>query len=130
MILRGEMLVFIMIYNLQFSQTNSDFNMKQKLLESWDGFPGGDGSDDILFDLYSETGEDSHEDDELETDLDENIIILPFFSNEELSLRNYCQQLSMLQCQQLNQIIYSCIYLVSFTFISFKTSVYLISFIV
>ena len=80
------MLVFIMIYNnLQFSHTNTDFNLKQKLLESWDGFPGGDGSDDILFDLYSDDSEKSQGDD---ADLDENIIILPFFSNEELSLRN------------------------------------------
>ena len=84
-----------MMYCLvQVSHQTSNKYLHQKLLESWDGFsdaPSDNSSDDgdnageIVIDFYSELVK-GHNEDENEVK-DDNIIILPFFSDEELTLR-------------------------------------------
>ena len=87
-----------MMYCLvQVSHQTSDNYLHQKLLESWDGFSdapsdtGTDNSDDgdnageIVIDFYSDLIKGQNEDANKEQD--DNIIILPFFSDEELTLR-------------------------------------------
>ena len=76
------LLIFYVIYNIQFSHQDSNFHLKQKLLESWDGFTDDNGGE-IVIDFYSDEKKNY-----LNTDQDENIVILPFFSDEELTLRN------------------------------------------
>ena len=76
---------FLVIYNIQISQQQQDssnFHLKQKLLESWDGFTDDNGGE-IVIDFYSDEKKNY-----LNTDQDENIVILPFFSDEEFTLRN------------------------------------------
>ena len=88
----------LMMYCLvQVSHQTSDKYLHQKLLESWDGFSdapsdtGTDNSDDgdnageIVIDFYSDLIKGQNEDANKEQD--DNIIILPFFSDEELTLR-------------------------------------------
>ena len=87
----------LMMYCLvQVSHQTSDKYLHQKLLESWDGFSDaasdtdsdnsdGDNAGEIVIDFYSELIKDQKEDANKEQD--DNIIILPFFSDEELTLR-------------------------------------------
>ena len=87
----------LMIYCLlQVSHQTSDKYLHQKLLESWDGFSDapsdtdtdnseGDNAGEIVIDFYSEMIKGQNEDANKEQD--DNIIILPFFSDEELTLR-------------------------------------------
>ena len=87
----------LMMYCLvQVSHQTSDKYLHQKLLESWDGFSDapsdtdsdnsdGDNAGEIVIDFYSELIKDQKEDAKKEQD--DNIIILPFFSDEELTLR-------------------------------------------
>ena len=73
---------FFVIYNIHISQQqDSNFHLKQKLLESWDGFTDDNGGE-IVIDFYSDDKKNY-----LNTDQEENIVILPFFSDEELTLR-------------------------------------------
>ena len=86
-----------MMYCLvQVSHQTSDKYLHQKLLESWDGFSDapsdtdsdngdGDNAGEIVIDFYSELvkGQKKH----AKKEQDDNIIILPFFSDEELTLR-------------------------------------------
>ena len=86
-----------MMYCLvQVSHQTSDKYLHQKLLESWDGFSDApsdtdsdngdaDNAGEIVIDFYSELIKDQKEDAKKEQD--DNIIILPFFSDEELTLR-------------------------------------------
>ena len=86
-----------MMYCLvQVSHQTSDKYLHQKLLESWDGFSDapsdadsdnsdGDNAGEIVIDFYSELIKDQKED--VKKEQDDNIIILPFFSDEELTLR-------------------------------------------
>ena len=81
---------------VQVSHQTTNKYLHQKLLESWDGFsdapsddPGnsedGDNAGEIVIDFYSELVKGQNEDaNEVQ---DDNIIILPFFSDEELTLR-------------------------------------------
>ena len=87
-----------MMYCLvQVSHQTSNKYLHQKLLESWDGFSDapsdntdnssddGDNAGEIVIDFYSELVKGQNED---ENEVkDDNIIILPFFSDEELTLR-------------------------------------------
>ena len=87
----------LMMYCLvQVSHQTSDKYLHQKLLESWDGFSDapsdtdsdngdGDNAGEIVIDFYSELvkGQKKH----AKKEQDDNIIILPFFSDEELTLR-------------------------------------------
>ena len=87
----------LMMYCLvQVSHQTSDKYLHQKLLESWDGFSDapsdtdsdnsdGDNAGEIVIDFYSELIKDQKED--VKKEQDDNIIILPFFSDEELTLR-------------------------------------------
>ena len=81
---------------VQVSHQTSDKYLHQKLLESWDGFSDapsdtdsdnsdGDNAGEIVIDFYSELvkGQKKH----AKKEQDDNIIILPFFSDEELTLR-------------------------------------------
>ena len=77
---------------VQVSHQTSDKYLHQKLLESWDGFSDapdnsddGDNAGEIVIDFYSELIKGQNEDANKEQD--DNIIILPFFSDEELTLR-------------------------------------------
>ena len=86
-----------MMYCLvQVSHQTSDKYLHQKLLESWDGFSDapsdtdsdnsdGDNAGEIVIDFYSELIKGQKKDSKKEQD--DNIIILPFFSDEELTLR-------------------------------------------
>ena len=79
------------------SHQTSDKYLHQKLLESWDGFSDapsdidtdnsddGDNAGEIVIDFYSDLIKGQNEDANKEQD--DNIIILPFFSDEELTLR-------------------------------------------
>ena len=81
---------------VQVSHQTSNNYLHQKLLESWDGFSDapsddtdnsddGDNAGEIVIDFYSELVRGQNEDaNEVK---DDNIIILPFFSDEELTLR-------------------------------------------
>ena len=85
-----------MYYLVQVSHQTSNKYLHQKLLESWDGFSDapsddtdnsddGDNAGEIVIDFYSELVRGQNEDaNEVK---DDNIIILPFFSDEELTLR-------------------------------------------
>ena len=86
----------VMYYLVQVSHQTSNKYLHQKLLESWDGFSDapsddtdnsddGDNAGEIVIDFYSELVRGQNEDaNEVK---DDNIIILPFFSDEELTLR-------------------------------------------
>ena len=81
---------------VQVSHQTSNKYLHQKLLESWDGFSdapsddtdngdAGDNAGEIVIDFYSELVKGQNED---ENEVkDDNIIILPFFSDEEFTLR-------------------------------------------
>ena len=87
----------LVMYGLvQVSHQTSNKYLHQKLLESWDGFSDapsddtdngddGDNAGEIVIDFYSELVKGQNED---ENEVkDDNIIILPFFSDEEFTLR-------------------------------------------
>ena len=72
-------LIFV-INHPGYSQANTDLGHQQKLLQSWQGFPD-DNAGEIVIDIYNDN-DSEHEKSE------ENIIVLPFFSDEEFTLRN------------------------------------------
>ena len=85
-----------------YPQTSNKY-LHQKLLESWDGFPDGPGdqADDsdnggeIVIDFYSDLVK-AVKNKDVNDVRDDNIIILPFFSDEELTLRLHQNRFSLL----------------------------------
>ena len=72
-------LVFV-INHPEYSHANTDLGHQQKLLQSWQGFPD-DNAGEIVIDILNDN-DSEHEKSE------ENIIVLPFFSDEEFTLRH------------------------------------------
>ena len=74
------LVVVLTIVETVFSQAETGDKVQKLLHQSWQGFPDNEG--EIVIDIYNDNNNDVKH-----GNTEENIIVLPFFSDEEFSLR-------------------------------------------
>ena len=80
------MLELVLIYLLTVSQSNQDFDIKKKLLSAWEQQDESDAPGEIVYDFFKSDHIRDQEDRKQSDSNEDDIIIMPFFSDEVFTL--------------------------------------------
>lgn len=79
-------LELVLIYLLTVSQSNQDFDIKKKLLAAWEQQGDSDDPGEIVYDFFKSDHSRDQEDRKNSDNIEDDIIIMPFFSDEVFTL--------------------------------------------